>query len=68
MEDKDVTDVVMWGDNDSEALPILLCACGAEFVPWEHIISVYRDGAYPCPKCGRKLYFTMSIKVFEVVE
>ena len=68
MNDRDVTELVEWCDYDSEVLPIVQCVCGAKFVPWRFIISIYRDGAVSCPECGRKLYFSFSIRVFEVSE
>jgi len=71
MEDKDVTELVDFGLNDDEVLPITTCVCGAEYNPWHFTISMGNDCGYllhPCPKCGRKLYFTVSIRVFEVVE
>ena len=68
MADKDVTALVEFKDNDGEALPLIKCVCGATFAAWDCIISLYRDMANPCPKCGCQLYFRSSITVFEVVE
>lgn len=52
---------------DEECVPVLRCACGAEFAEWDFIISVYPDDPRPCPAgCGRKLYFQMSISVTSV--
>ena len=65
MGDRDVTNLVRFGDNDSECLPITRCVCGATFPAWEFIIGIYDDEPYGCPKCGRKLYFSVSIRVFE---
>lgn len=67
MPDIDVTGLVKFGNNDDECLPLTRCICGQEFGYWEHIINIYRDMAPPCPNCGRKLYFSFSIRVFEVV-
>lgn len=68
MADKDVTDLVEFGYNDDECLPIHKCVCGQTFRPWTFIISIYPEMAYKCPNCNRELYFTISIKVFEVEE
>ena len=72
MKDRDVTELVDFGLNDDDVLPLLRCVCGANFDPWHFIISVGGDGSgnyvHSCPVCGRKLYFTVSIKVFEVIE
>ena len=69
MPDRDVTELVRIGNIDDEALSIGKCVCGAEFdKPWHFSISIYRDTAYQCPGCGRKLYFRQSVSVFEVVE
>jgi len=77
MPDRDVTALVEYGLNDDETLPILQCVCGAEHDPWHYVIGMGRPYYYKddvvLPSvlacgCGRKLYFTVSIKVFEVVE
>ena len=68
MPDRDVTDLIKRGYVDDECMPIEKCVCGAEFKSWTFIISIYKDHAYECPKCGRKLYFTMRVRVFEVVD
>ena len=67
-KDIDVTKLVEFYDNDGESLPLIKCVCGAEYVPWGNILSIYRDLAKVCPKCGRKFYFTNEIKVYEVKE
>ena len=65
----DVTDQVSFDNPDDECLPITKCVCGAKFRAWsEFNISIYSDDPYPCPKCGRKLYFRNSIRVMEVKE
>jgi len=69
MPDRDVTELVRIGSMDDELLSIGKCVCGAEFKSsWTFNISSYRENAFECPKCGRKLYFAMSVCVFEVVE
>lgn len=68
MPDKDVTALVDFENNDDECLPITKCVCGAKFPSWDRTISVYRDWANPCSECGRKLYFSFRITVFEVTE
>ena len=66
MPDRDVTKLVEIGNVDDDELPINKCVCGAEFMSWQFNISI--DRACECPKCGRKLYFTMRVRVFEVVD
>ena len=68
MNDKDVTRLIEFGNNDDEALPVIKCVCGQKFGSWEFCISIYRDGADACPSCGRKLYFHLGIKIYEVVD
>lgn len=68
MNVREVTDLVGFENNDDECLPITKCLCGAKFPSWDFIISIYPDLAYSCPKCRTKLYFTASIKIYEVVE
>ncbi len=65
MPDLDVTASVLFGNNDDELLPITQCVCGATFGYWEFCIGVYPEHTHECPECGRKLYFSVKIKVFE---
>ena len=69
MIDKDITDLVDFGLNDDECLPLTKCVCGQEFESWTFLISVYRDvhAASRCPNCKRRLYFRPQIRVFEIV-
>jgi hypothetical protein len=64
---RDVTHLVRFGDVYDESLPIARCVCGERFPRWDFIISIYPDSPKECPKCGRKFYFSASVKVFEVV-
>lgn len=64
----DITNLVDFGFSDDEYLPILKCACGAEFKPWEYMISIYSDDVNACPKCGLKLYFSVSVRVYKTIE
>lgn len=64
---KDVTDAVQFGEIDGEALPLSKCVCGAKWHPWDGpILSVYADDPTECLNCGRKFYFTNTIRVLEV--
>jgi hypothetical protein len=65
---KDVTDLVWFSNNDDELLPITQCVCGAKYVTWDFVISIYPEDAYECPACHRKLYFSLGITVYEVEE
>jgi DNA-directed RNA polymerase subunit RPC12/RpoP len=62
-----VSDRVITEWNDDENLPITQCVCGHKFPAWDFIISVYRDNPTECPKCGAKLFWSTSIKVFQVI-
>lgn len=66
--DKDVTKLVMFGDNDGELLPILKCVCGERFDYWDFTISIYSDDWCSCKACNRWLFFKIEIKVYEKVE
>ena len=68
MADLDVTDDVEFGNNDDEALPIKRCVCGLRFGLWNFIISIYRDMPHKCNGCGRRLYFSNAIRVYQVVD
>lgn len=65
---RDVTDLVNFNNPDDECLPITKCVCGQEFPSWAFIISIYPDTPYRCSNCERKLYFSSSVKVFEVLD
>ena len=65
---KDVTTQVDFQNNDDECLPLTKCVCGKTFEPWEHILSIYEDSPKECPNCGRKLFFRIGIRVFQVEE
>jgi hypothetical protein len=68
--DKDVTELVEFNFNDDELLPITRCVCGKKFKSWTFNISIYRDAPllYHCPSCGRGLYFSLAIRVFERID
>lgn len=66
MTDKDITGQVQFQDNDGESLPLTKCACGREFEAWDFLLSIYPDLAHQCPNCGRRMYFTCKITVYEV--
>ena len=65
--DKDITDQVKVGLIDGECLPLEVCACGLKFDNWECVLSIERDAFFQCD-CGRKLYFSNKITVYEIVE
>lgn len=48
---------------DDECLTIQ-CICGYGKNPWEFVISIYEDFPEKCPECGRKYYFSNSIRVY----
>jgi hypothetical protein len=64
----DVTDEVYFEENDGEYLTITQCVCGERFPAWEFIINIYPDYPSECPKCGAKLYFSNSIRVYRIEE
>jgi len=64
--DRDVTDLVQFGLNDDESLPLTKCVCGEKFRLWDFILSVYRDDPHECPRCRRRMYFRPSIRVYVV--
>lgn len=61
---RDVTNLVGYGRNDAEALPIKKCICGAEFADWHFVIYEGQDDIRRCPKCGRSYFFKMDICVY----
>lgn len=68
MADRDVTAETKQADNpDDESLPLAQCVCGKTYKRWQMILSVYRD-AEPMPCCGRRLYFSNAVQIFERVD
>lgn len=63
---KDITDQVDFGFSDDEYLPLTKCACGALFDMWEFTLHLDQDSPTKCPKCGRKMFFCVSVRVYEV--
>lgn len=63
----DVTQFVVFGEIDGEALPLTKCVCGKKFKYWDQVLSIYPDDPWECPGCKRKLYFRSSVKVFRVM-
>ena len=68
MKEIDVTNKISYSEFDIGLLDINRCLCGAEYDRADLIISDERDRPVSCDKCGRKFYFTNSIKVFMVEE
>lgn len=66
MPDRDVTKLVDFGRNDDEFLPLTKCVCGHRWNTWDFSIALGPRNPYYCPYCGRFLYFTLDIHVFEV--
>jgi len=65
---KDVTNNVIFENNDDEALSILECVCGHRYSSWDFIIGVYKEDSSDCPECGAKLFFRNSITVYQIEE
>jgi len=55
-----------WGDIDGELVWLSQCKCGAEFKPWDFILTIYEDDPRQCPECGRMLYFSVKVTIHEV--
>lgn len=62
----DITDKVCVGLNDGDSLPLERCVCGDLSEPWEGLV-LDSDPHYKseCPKCGRKMWFSLEIKVWQ---
>jgi len=65
---KDITDKVEFGGNDDELLPLLECICGQTFESWAFLLNADEDSPVECPNCGRKLFFEVEIRVYEIEE
>jgi len=67
---RDVTDLVLVNpyEIDGEIVPVGRCICGHKGGWGNFTISIYRDHAKKCPECGRRLYYTVNLRVYEVEE
>lgn len=65
--DLDITEQVRFGNPDDELLPLTQCACGEKYEPWQFNINIYKDDDRHCDRCGRQMYFTNNIRVFQKV-
>lgn len=52
---------------DDQHLSITRCRCGARFAPLEFEIATSRQYARECPTCSRKFFFSVQVRVLEVV-
>lgn len=66
MKSIDVTNQVDFGSVDDECSYITKCMCGHKFDSWDFLISIYDDTLGKCPYCGRKFYFSNSVRVYMV--
>lgn len=65
--DRDVTALVIIADNpDDTQLPIRRCVCGATFDRW--VCSISSESADEMPCCGRRLTWSQTIHITEVVD
>jgi len=62
-----ITSKVEFGLNDGCYLPISKCICGSEFWPDALYITMEEDGLKECPSCKRKLFFKLSIDIYESI-
>jgi len=68
MKSTDVTNQVEFGSVDDEYTYITKCICGYKFYAWDFLISIYEDTENACPACGRKFYFSNSVRIYMVEE
>ncbi len=73
MSAKEVTNLVEIGSLYEEMLPVTKCVCGAQFGAWwdkapffDINTCVFDPDIHHCPKCGRGLYFSVDIHVYEI--
>ena len=62
-----ITDKVRFGLNDAEFLPIERCICGKTFGHWDFFIDSDPKHPTACPACGRKMWFSVGITVWQEV-
>jgi DNA-directed RNA polymerase subunit RPC12/RpoP len=64
--DIDITDRVSFVDDYlHRVIHIYECLCGKRFDKWDLLVREERSDAIACPSCGRLLYCTYEVKVFE---
>ena len=63
----DITNKVLVGLNDGESIPLEKCVCGDVSEPWEFVLHTDPSDPNKCDICGRKMWFEISIRVFQKV-
>ena len=66
----DITDKVLVGGSleGIEMIPLERCVCGLEFPDWAFPLWLGHSDSgdkATCPNCGRKMWFEVTIKVFQ---
>ena len=65
MADVDVTEHTSFRDPDTDPLALTRCICGKRFRLWEATLSSSREDVDRMPCCGRRLYFSAAVRIFE---
>jgi hypothetical protein len=66
LPDKDITSQVRIHSYDEEVATLTRCICGETFEPWDFSLGIYKDDPKECPNCHRRMYCSISVKVYEV--
>lgn len=61
----EITNKVRVGLNDGDSLPLERCVCGQVAGPWEWILDSDPEYKSECDTCGRKMWFSIEIKVWQ---
>jgi hypothetical protein len=67
MKIRDVTAGAHWQNPDDEALPVTRCPCGQTYGPWAMVLSIYEDRPDTMPCCGRRLFWSQTVRILEVL-
>ena len=63
---KDITNQIVFGDVEGEALPLDRCACGQLFAYWQAVLHSEKLDPFVCDKCGRRMVFSNKITIWEL--
>lgn len=65
VSENDITSQVTVYDYNDDLVSISKCVCGHRFKPWEFILWADKDNPKQCPKCNKRMYCSIQVRVYE---
>lgn len=61
--ENDITNQVTVYDYNDDLVSITKCVCGHRFAPWDFVL--WADNPKECSRCGKKMYCSIEVRVYE---